>query len=126
MLLLCYYLTLWLRARSSLCPEAFVGTLSLTDCNMLCINILYIYTFNYLYLKLSSFPVFAAALYSFLSSVRFAFMLFFSSLPCFISDKTSAPLSWFLFLLSVFAYLLVCPFCLVWVGVCFSLASRPS
>ena len=122
MLLLCYYLTLWLRTLSSFCPEAFARTIFLNERNTLCINILYIYTFNYLYLKLSSFPVFAAALYSFLGPVRFTFILFSRNLPCFISDKTSVPLSWFLFLLSVFAYLLVCPFCLVWVVVCFSLA----
>ena len=53
----------------SLCPEVFAASVSIITYKVFVINILYIYTFNYLYLKQSSVPYFAAALYCFLSPV---------------------------------------------------------
>lgn len=86
----------------SLCPAVFSDSFSLPDCNMLCIKILYIYTFNYLYLKQSFLPYFAAALYCFLSPVRIAFKLFTSSLPHSIAAETSLSIPQILFPFSVF------------------------
>ena len=63
---------------------------------------LYIYTFNYLYLKQSFLPYFAVALYCFLSPVLFAFKLFTSSLPHSIAAETSFSLPLILFPFSVF------------------------
>lgn len=86
----------------SLCSAVFATSVAMFTYKILIINILYIYTFNYLYLKLSSLPYFAAALYSFLSPVRFAFKLFTSSLPHSIADETSFSLPQILFPFSVF------------------------
>lgn len=86
----------------SLCPEVFATLVSMITCKVLFINILYIYTFNYLYLKQSSLPYFAAALYCFLSPVRFAFKLFTSSFPHSIVAETSLSFPQILFPFSVF------------------------
>lgn len=84
----------------SLCPEVFAASVSIITYKVFVINILYIYTFNYLYLKQSSVPYFAAALYCFLSPVWFAFKLLTSSLSYSIADETSVTLSMILFLFS--------------------------
>ena len=81
LLLLCYSLTFWLLFLFSLCPEVFATLVSMITYKVFIINILYIYTFNYLYLKQSSLSYLAAALYCYLSPVRFTFKLFTSSLP---------------------------------------------
>lgn len=86
----------------SLCSEVFATLVSMITCKVLFINILYIYTFNYLYLKQSSLSYLAAALYCFLSPVRFAFKLFTSSLPHSIAAETSFSLPLILFPFSVF------------------------
>ena len=86
----------------SLCPEVFATLVSMINCKVLFVNILYIYTFNYFYLKQSSLPYFAAALYFFLSPVLFAFKLFTSSLPHSIAADTSFSLPLVLFPFSVF------------------------
>lgn len=86
----------------SLCPEVFAASVSIITYKVFVINILYIYTFNYLYLKQSSVPYFAAALYCFLSPVRFAFKLFTSSLPHSIAAETSFSFPLILFPFSVF------------------------
>lgn len=86
----------------SLCSEVFATLVSMITCKVLFINILYIYTFNYLYLKQSSVPYFAAALYCFLSPVRFAFKLFTSSFPHSIVAETSLSFPQILFPFSVF------------------------
>lgn len=78
--LLCYSLTSWLLFLFFLCPAVFATLVSMIACKVLFINILYIYTFNYLYLKQSFLPYLAAASDCFLSPVRFAFKLFTSSL----------------------------------------------
>lgn len=100
LLILCYSLTLRVFFLSSLCPEVFAISSSIFTCNVFIINILYIYTFNYLYLKLSSFSVFTAASNFSLSPVWFAFNLFTSSLSYSIADETSVTLSMILFLFS--------------------------
>lgn len=102
LLVLCYSLTLRVLFLSSLCPEVFTISPSIIICKVFIINILYIYTFNYLYLKQSFLPYFAAALCCFLSPVRFAFKLFTSSLPHSIADETSFSLPLILFPFSVF------------------------
>lgn len=107
-LLLCYSLTLWVLFLSSLCSEVFAISPSIITCKVFIINILYIYTFNYLYLKPSSFSVFTAASNSSLSPVWFAFNLFTSSLSYSIADETSVTLSLILFPFSLFCS----PFCL--------------
>jgi hypothetical protein len=86
----------------SLCPEVFAASVSIITYKVFVINILYIYTFNYLYLKQSSVPYFAAALYCFLSPVRFAFKLFTSSFPHSIVAETSLSFPQILFPFSVF------------------------
>ena len=86
----------------SLCSEVFATLVSMITCKVLFINILYIYTFNYLYLEQSSLPYSAAALYRFLSPVWFAFKLFTSSLPHSIADETSFSFPLILFPFSVF------------------------
>ena len=86
----------------SLCSEVFATLVSMITCKVLFINILYIYTFNYLYLKQSSLSYLAAALYCFLSPVWFAFKLFTSSLPHSIADETSFSFPLILFPFSVF------------------------
>lgn len=86
----------------SLCPEVFAASVSIITYKVFVINILYIYTFNYLYLKQSSVPYFAAALYCFLSPVRFAFKLFTSSFPHSIVAETSLSFPLILFPFSVF------------------------
>lgn len=88
--------------RFSLCPEEFAALVSIITYKVFVINILYIYTFNYLYLKQSSLPYSAAALYRFLSPVWFAFKLFTSSLPHSIADETSFSFPLILFPFSVF------------------------
>ena len=105
----------------SLCSEVFATLVSMITCKVLFINILYIYTFNYLYLKQSSLSYLAAALYCFLSPVRYAFKLFTSSLP-------SLHCCWYVFFFSsdpvsflCVSVLLVCPLCLIWVVIRFSL-----
>ena len=100
LLLLCYSLTLRVLFLSSLCPEVFAISSSIITCKAFTVNILYIYTFNYLYLKPSSFSVFTAASNSSLSPVWFAFDLFTSSLSYSIADETSVTLSMILFLFS--------------------------
>lgn len=121
LLLLCNSLTSWMLFLFSLCPEVFATLVLMITFKVLFINILYIYTFNYLYLIQSSFPYFAAALYRFLSPVWFAFKLFTSSLPHSIADETSFSFPLILFPFSVFCSLLVCPLCLIWVVICFFL-----
>lgn len=86
----------------SLCLEVFAASVSIITYKVFVINILYIYTFNYLYLKQSSVPYFAAALYCFLSPVRLAFKLFTSSLPHSIAVETSFSFPLILFPFSVF------------------------
>ena len=86
----------------SLCSEVFATLVSMITCKVLFINILYIYTFNYLYFKQSSLSYLAAALYCFLSPVRFAFKLFTSSLPHSIAAETSFSFPLILFPFSVF------------------------
>lgn len=81
----------------SLCPEEFATSVSIIACKVFIINILYIYTFNYLYLKQYSLPYIAVALCSFLSPVWFVFKLFTSSLSYSIADETSVTLSLILF-----------------------------
>ena len=102
LLLLCYSLTLRVLFLSSLCPEVFAISSSIITCKAFTVNILYIYTFNYLYLKLSSFSVFTAASNSSLGPVWFAFKLLTSSLSCSIADETSLSLSLILFPFSLF------------------------
>ena len=97
--------TSWILFLFSLCPEVFATLVSMITCKVLFINILYIYTFNYLYLKLSFLPYFAAASYCFLSPVRLAFKLFTSSLPHSIAAETSLSIPQILFLFSVFCTL---------------------
>ena len=77
-------------------------------CKVFIINILYIYTFNYLDLKLSSFSVFTAASNSSLSPVWFAFKLLTSIFSYSIADETSVTLSLILFPFSLFCS----PYCL--------------
>lgn len=108
LLLLCYSLTLRVLFLSSLCSEVFAISPSIITCKVFVINILYIYTFSYLYFKLSSFSVFTAASNSSLSPVWFAFNLFTSSLSYSIADETSVTLSMILFPFSLFCS----PFCL--------------
>lgn len=86
----------------SFCPEVFATSVTIFAYKVFSINILYIYTFIYLYLKQSSLPYFAAALYCFFSPVRFAFKLFTSSLPHSIAADTSFSLPLILFPFSVF------------------------
>jgi len=86
----------------SLCSEVFATLVSMITCKVLFINILYIYTFNYLYLKQSSLSYLAAALYCFLSPVWFAFKFLTSSLSYSIADETSVTLSLILFPFSLF------------------------
>lgn len=105
LLLLCYTLTPCMLFLFSLCPEVFAASVSIITYKVFVINILYIYTFNYLYLKQSSVPYFAAALYCFLSPVRFAFKLFTSSFPHSIVAETSLSFPQILFLFSVFCTL---------------------
>lgn len=81
----------------SLCPEEFATSVSIIACKVFIINILYIYTFKYLYLKQYSLPYIAVALCSFLSPVWFVFKLFTSSLSYSIADETSVTLSLILF-----------------------------
>ena len=102
LLLLCYSLTLRVLFLSSLCSEVFAISPSIITCKLFIINILYIYTFNYLYLKLSSFSVFTAASNSSLSPVWFAFKLLTSSLSYSIADEMSVTLSLILFPFSLF------------------------
>lgn len=102
LLLLCYSLTLRVLFLSSLCPEVFAISPPIIIRKVFVINILYIYTFNYLHLKPSSFSVFTAASNSALSPVWFAFKLLTSSLSCFIADETSFTLSLILFSFSWF------------------------
>lgn len=102
LLLLCYSLTPWVLFLSSLCPEVFAISSSAITYKVFIINILYIYTFNYLYLKLSSFSVFTAASNSSLSPVWFAFKFLTSSLSYSIADETSVTLSLILFPFSLF------------------------
>ena len=109
-LLLCYSLTSWMLFLFFLCPEVFAALVSMITCKVLFINILYIYTFNYLYLKQSFLPYFAAALYFFLSSVRFAFKLFTSTFSYSIADETSFSFSLILFPFSVFCIPSCLPF----------------
>ena len=108
LLILCYSLTLRVLFLSSLCSEVFAISLPIITYNAFVINILYIYTFNYLYLKLSSFSVFTTATNFSLSPVWFAFKLLTSSLSYSIADETSVTLSLILFLFSYFCS----PFCL--------------
>ncbi len=103
----------------SLCLEVFAASVSIITYKVFVINILYIYTFNYLYLKLSSLPYFVVVSYCFLSPVRLAFKLLTSSLPHSIADETSFSSSDPVSFLCVSA-LLVCPLCLIWVVICFS------
>ena len=102
LLLLCYFLTPWMLFLFSLCPAVFATLVSRITHKVFIINILYIYTFNYLYLKQSSLPYLVAALYCFLSPVRFAFKLFTSSLPHSIAAETSFSFPLILFPFSVF------------------------
>ena len=111
----------------SLCPEVFAASPSIITFKVFIINILYIYTFNYLYLKLSSFSVFTAASHSSLSPVWFAFKLLTSSLSYSIADETSVALSLILFPFSLFCSPSCLPFhsymgrCLFFFGVSFFL-----
>ena len=86
----------------SLCSEVFATLVSMITCKVLLINILYIYTFNYLYLKQSFLPYLAAASYCFLSPVRFDFKLFTSTFSYSIADDTSFSLPLILFFFFVF------------------------
>lgn len=86
----------------SLCLEVFAASVSIITYKVFVINILYIYTFNYLYLKLSSLPYFVVVSYCFLSPVRLAFKLFTSSLPHSIAVETSFSFPLILFPFSVF------------------------
>lgn len=81
LLLLCYTLTPWMLFLFFLCPEVFATSVSIITYKVFVINILYIYTFNYLYLKQSFLPYFVVVSYCFLNPVWFAFKLFTSSLP---------------------------------------------
>lgn len=108
LLLLCYSLTPWMLFLFSLCPTVFATLVSMITCRVFIINILYIYTFNYLYLKQSFLPYLAAASYCFLSPIRFAFKLFTSSFPHSIVAETSLSFPQILFPFSVFGI----PFCL--------------
>jgi len=121
LLLLCYFLTPWMLFLFSLCPEVFAASVSIITYKVFVINILYIYTFNYLYLKQSSLPYLVAALYCFLSPVRFAFKLFTSSLSLLHCCWNVFFSLWSFFLSLCFAVLLVCPLCLIWVVIRFSL-----
>lgn len=102
LLLLCYSLTSWMLFLFFLCPEVFAASVSIITYKAFIINILYIYTFNYLSLKQSFLPYLAAASYCFLSPVRFAFKLFTSSLPHSIAAETSFSLPLILLPFSVF------------------------
>ena len=86
----------------SLCLEVFAASVSIITYKVFVINILYIYTFNYLYLKLSSLPYFVVVSYCFLSPVRLAFKLLTSSLPHSIAAETFFFLPLILFPFSVF------------------------
>jgi hypothetical protein len=86
----------------SLCPEVFATSVAMFTYKILIINILYIYTFNYLYFKQSSLPYLSAASYCFLSPVRFAFKFFTSSLSHSIAAETFFSLPLILFPFSVF------------------------
>lgn len=110
--LLCYTLTPWMLFLFFLCPGVIAALVSIITYKVFVINILYIYTFNYLYLKQSFLPYFVVVSYCFLNPVWFAFKLFTSSLPplhcCwnvffFSSDPVSFLCIWhpFLFALSV-------------------------
>lgn len=108
LLLLCYFFTLRVLFLSSLCPEVFAISSSIITCKAFTVNMLYIYTFNYLYLKLSSFSVFTVASNSSLSPVWFAFKLLTSIFSYSIADETSVTLSLILFPFSLFCS----PYCL--------------
>ena len=86
----------------SLCPAVFATLVSRITHKVFIINILYIYTFNYLYLKQSSLSYLAAALYCFLSPVRFAFKLFTSTFSYSIAADMSFSFPLILFLFFVF------------------------
>ena len=121
LLLLCFSLTPWMLFLFFLCPEVFATLVSMITCKVLSISILYIYTFNYLYLK-QSFCHTLQQLYT-------AFSALFGSLLSFSQVVFPTPLllkRLFLFLRSYFlslylASLLVCPLCLICSVIRFSL-----